>query len=292
MTAQNNTSSNTTTTPPLRQSTFVTADQSLAFGITLTPLPNQDVYFAIAIQSGYAWGAIGLGGTSMTDALVLMVYPNAAGTNATFSPRLVSRTHREPVPYPDLRVDALPGTGVANGTVMFAGVCRNCRAWATGSIRSAAADQGFIFALGPGASSGTGSDDAAAPLRIHGDYGSFTMDLKAATVAEGETPKAPVLDATTTKASRGATALSAKDGGRDWKAMFHALIMIFCFVGMFPMGILLIRLGEWVRWHAVHQVVTFCGVLAGMGLGIDVSLVYNRVGSSPPLPGQRMETAS
>ena len=259
----------------------MTADQSLAFAISLAAPPSADVYFALAMQAGYSWGAVGLGGTSMAGSLVLMVYADAAGTGATLSPRLAPPGHGEPAFAPALRVDPLPGTGAANGTVAFAGVCRNCRVWGTGTLDAGATAQGFIYALGPGGGSPSGSDDRAAPLRMHGDFGAFTMDLRAATRGAGKDEEgvgvAPVLNAATTRASAGAAGLWTSSGGRDWKAACHALLMVFCFVGMFPMGVLLIRLGEWARWHAVHQTVALCGVLAGMGLGIDVSRTYNRV---------------
>ncbi len=236
---------------------------------------STDLFFTLAVQSAFSWGAIGLGSNQMAGALVLMVYPNADGTNVTFSPRLATR-HTEPTPYPDLRVDVLPGTGLVNGTMILSARCHNCRSWPGGAIDVSRSDQPCVYALGPEGAA-LSSDDPAAWLRYHEDYGSFTIDLAGAT---GPAAGAPLLNEADTATSSGAVlAWSAGGGKRDLASLFHALIMIFCFVALMPMGILVIRLGEWVRWHAVNQAIALALVLVGAGLGIYISTLYLRVSS-------------
>jgi hypothetical protein len=239
------------------------------------PNSQTDLYFTLALQPAYSWGAVGLGKSSMAGSLMFVLYSNAAGTNVTLSPR-IARGHSEPVPYPEARVEALPGTGLINDTLVFMGACRNCRSWPGGSVDVSSQQQWGVFALGP--LGGGSSDDIGAPLRIHSDVGAFTVDLRGAAAPAGGETRPPVISREAAKAGgQGVVQRWTKGGIRDWKATFHGLIMIFCFVGMFPMGILIMRLGGWVRWHAAHQVVGLAGVITAFGLGISISLSYNRV---------------
>ncbi len=86
----------------------------------------------------------------MKGALVFMMFQNKAGTNATLSPRISSRSV-EPGWSPDFKVQALPGTGVddAAETLVFNGRCSNCRSWSGGSLDVTSAHEPFIYAVGP-----------------------------------------------------------------------------------------------------------------------------------------------
>ena len=250
-------------------------DQSLAFGLSIPDDGSGKLFFSLAVQTAYQWGAIGLGNDHMPGTLVLLAYANRAGTNVTFSPRLVAGRNAEPAPYADLQVELASGTVVANGTLMVRGVCSNCLSWPGGGavdVRSTA--QKAIYALGPEGS--FSSDDPAAALKYHSAYGSFTMDMAAAT-GPAAAAGPPVLDQSDTKQSSGATLASGADGKKDWYSVFHALIMVFCFIGLMPLGILIIRLGEWARWHAFNQGLALLLVLVGAGLGFYISGLYNRV---------------
>lgn len=261
-------------TPPQKQSVFVSPDQELAFGITIPEdSTSEDVYFTLAAQPAVGWAAVGLGADTMSgNALVLMVYASASGKNVTFSPRLTSQGRSEPAPYPDLRFEVLPSTGLYNGTFMFSARCFNCRRWpGGGSIDVNSAAQRFIYAAGP--SYDVNSDDAAAPLKFHRSYGSFSMDLRA---AQGPS-QAPTLNSQTAKKSQGAALTGeSKRDGRDWSALFHAVILVFCFVGLLPFGLVVLRVGNWPRWHAINQTIALIGIIVGFGLGVHISFKYNR----------------
>ncbi len=226
------------------------------------------------VQQIFAWGAVGLGNDQMAGALILMVYPNMAGDNVTFSPRLASR-HAEPVYYPDLQVEILAGTGIINDTFVLSALCHNCRHWPGalpgGWIDVTHSDQRSIFALGP--EGDFASDDPAAPLRYHEAYGSFSIDMKAATGPAAP----PVLDSSTTQQSSGAVMLSGSGGHKDWASVMHALAMIFAFAVLFPFGVVVLRWTDKVPYHAIIQGIAVVSVLVGFGLAMYISTLYNRV---------------
>ncbi|KAL1881422.1 hypothetical protein VTK73DRAFT_3940 [Phialemonium thermophilum] len=209
----------------------------------------------------------------MRGALVLLMYPNSRGDNTTFSPRL-STGNTEPEFYPDLHVDSLPGTGFDEGTGVYtlAAVCRNCRIWPEGGrIDVESSAQKCIFAAGPVGFDG--SDDVRAPLRYHAEYGSFTINLVAASGSStGAAPAISVANATTD----GAALLRAASGKRDWASTLHAILMIWAFFAIMPLGFLILRMGQKVSWHGISQGAAFVVVLVGVGLGFYISTLYNR----------------
>lgn len=253
------------------QSTFVSPAGDLAFSITIPSDSDADIYFTLAAPAEVSWVAVGLGSDTMRGALVLMAYLSSSENAVTFSPRLATG-HHEPTFYPDLKVEALNGTGLFDGIYHFSGRCGNCRSWPGGGrldVKSSA--QKCIFANGPGGL--VGSDRPDAPLRFHSGYGSFAIDLAAATGPAG----VPTIPTDPDEVGSGATLGKAKNGKRDWASLAHAVIMVGTFVGVMPMGVLVLRLGGWVRWHGVNQGVALVGVITGAGLGIHISTLYNRV---------------
>ncbi|KAJ9141691.1 Integral membrane protein [Pleurostoma richardsiae] len=252
------------------QATFLSPAGNFAFALTVpTDGDNADLYFTLAMSAALSWGAVGLGSNSMSHALVLMIYASGSGKNITFSPRIASG-HSEPALYKELDYTVLPGTGIVNGTLVYSAVCHNCRSWpGGGALDFKGTAEQAIFAMGPAGAAP--NDDRAAPLRYHAQYGSFTIDMRSAAGPAA----APVLSS----ASRNdGTALlgGGKSGQRDWAATMHAVIMVFCFVGLMPFGILILRLGEWVRWHGANQGLAAVGVIVGFGLGVRTSLLYVR----------------
>jgi hypothetical protein len=204
---------------------------------------------------------------------MFMIYPSASEENVTFSPRLAT-DHTEPEFYPSLDVETLANaTGLVDqSTYVYTAVCRNCRAWPGGLLDVNSTSQQFIFATGPGGAAGSDSDQAS--VKLHYEHGAFTMDMQHATG-----PAAPaVLNAVTADDNEGSTLVGEPvEGMNDWVALVHAVFMIGCFVGLMPLGILIVRLGGWVRWHGLNQGVAMIGVIVGVGLGIKAGTLYNRV---------------
>lgn len=222
---------------------------------------------------GLSWAAVGMGGYKMPGSLMFMIYPSASGKNVTFSPRLAT-DHTEPEFYRSLDVETIVNaTGLMNETTyVYSAVCHNCRAWRGGSLDVNSTTQQFIFATGPGGNTGSDSDQAS--VKLHYEHGAFTMDMRQATGPAGPA----VLNAATADDNEGSALVGDPvEGMNDWVAVIHAVLMIGCFVGLMPFGILILRLGGWVRWHGLNQGVAMVGVIVGLGLGIKAGTLYNRV---------------
>ena len=71
----------------------------------------------------------------------------------------------------------------------------------------------------------------------------------------------------------------------DGMSTAHAGVMVLVFVVLLPVGVLVLRFGDEVRWHGVLQGVSLLGGLVGAGLGVSVSFSYQRV--SPSLQESR-----
>lgn len=215
----------------------------------------------------------------MAGSLILMAYSSSSGKNVTVSPRIATG-HSEPVYNPDIKIEALDGTGLVNDArYVFNGRCSNCRSWTGGSIDVTSKNQSFLYATGPDGDINSDSPDAS--VKMHLTYGNFKLDMVHATSA-GAVPVIPTSNSTSSVAT---TQGLSVEGKRDIAAQIHAVIMVFCFVGLFPFGILVLRLGNWVRWHAVNQGLAMIGVIIGFGLGVHVSSFYNRVSYSEAILG-------
>lgn len=218
-----------------------------------------------------------MGNDKMKGTLVFMAYASASADNVTFSPRL-AHAETEPQFYAGLDYETIAnGTGLVNGsTFVYSAVCHNCRRWPDGGqLDVTSAAEAFIFATG--AFGDLTTDNQRASVRMHDEHGVFTMDLQHATGEAG-----PVtLNATTV--DDGATLVGKiTETDRDWFALFHAVIMIGCFVGLLPLGVLLLKFGKWVRWHGVNQAFALLCIIVGFGLGIKTSTLYNRVSCFSP----------
>ncbi|KAI3322332.1 iron reductase domain protein [Xylariaceae sp. AK1471] len=260
-------------TRAVSSSIFVSPQKDLAFALNVPDdASSSDLFFSIAFPVHTSWVAVGLGASTMkANPLVLMAYPSASGKNVTISPRRCY-THSEPVYDSEIDVQALPGTGLFNDTTyIFNGVCSNCRSWPSkGKIDISSTAQDMAYGIGP--SGDTRSNDPQESVKVHWNYGSFTMDLVHATGAGG----VPEIPASENVTSVGVVQQLAKTGHVDTRAILHAVFMILAFVGMWPFGILVLRVGGSVRWHAINQGAAFGVVLIGAILGFVMSPSYNR----------------
>lgn len=267
-------------------SIFVSGTNDIAFALNVPNNSATDLYFSILLPTQRSWGAIGLGANQMAGALMIVVYGSENGQNVTVSPRLASG-HSEPVYTPDISIQTLPGTGLVNGSAayLFNGKCTNCRSWKpsgkggegdgkNNTLDIKSTEQSFLHATGPLGRSAVQSDAKDAPLKMHYSYGTFTLDMVRATGAGG----VPVISPNGTNPGRvGTTQRLQVEGKTNRAGSAHAVIMVFVFVGLLPFGTLVLRLGNWVRWHAINQGLGGLLVIIGFGLGADISKLYNRV---------------
>jgi hypothetical protein len=263
---------------------FISPSQDIAFALRVPNDASNDIYFTLAGLATNTYTAVGLGSTTMSDALVFILYASADGQNVTFSPRLSYRD-AEPVLYPELRVEALPGTGLVDDSLVYAGRCANCLSYPLGALDTTAAQQPFIYAAGPaGASSRTTplqSDDPGAALLYHASYGSFYIDMARAV---GE-PGAPDMRGVPTgggAASSAGVALGPKcrTNQTDAVLVIHGVVMVLCFLGLMPFGVVVLRVYGLVRWHWINQALALGLVVVGAGLGVWDGFQYNRVSTA------------
>jgi hypothetical protein len=252
-------------------SVFITPSRDLGFALNVPNDDSEDLLFSMQMPSSVTWGAIGLGTNVMSGALVLMMYADSTGNNITISPR-ISYDTTEPVYSPDIDIETLPGTGlIDDSTYIFNGRCRNCRAWNIGRIDVTNPQQSMIYATGE--SGWLRSDDLQVSTQRHWSYGDFTMDLVRATGPA----QVPVITPSEDTGLVGSIQGLNETGDKDLVGMLHAVLMVFCFIGLFPFGVLILRLGRWVRWHWINNVVALLFAVLGSGLGFKLSTTYNRV---------------
>lgn len=165
--------------------------------------------------------------------------------------------------------DAHPNNGINDGVYFGAGTCQNCTE--KSGIDPTSKSQQFIFAVGPPGKAPR-SDSTSAPLRRHGLYGHFALDMTQAQGTSlpqlGTKPVGVVMDAKVTvdheRASSG-----------------HALVMGLAFVIVFPLGIFMLRVLGRPKLHMYFQSFGFLLVLLGFISGLVVSKTYNRVRATP-----------
>jgi Cytochrome domain of cellobiose dehydrogenase len=272
--------------PYSNHSIFVNADGAIAFAFAI-PEDNPDQFwFTLRVHRSHAWGAVGLGSEDMPGALYLMVYDNGEQKNTTFSPR-VAYGYYEPAYYRDFHYELLEGTGIYDDHMVVMGKClRNCFTWPAkgtdgGRIDINSAHEKGIYGLGP--LEGFTSDNLDESLKYHVQYGSFYMDM---TRAHGAT-RAPVL--TDESRSEGAVLHDKFVRQADIMSTMHAVAMVLAIVLLMPLGVVMLRLGNLVRMHAINQTIALVLVFVGFGIGIATSYRYQRVGSTDTVSRRQEE---
>ncbi|KAK1530931.1 uncharacterized protein CCOS01_06034 [Colletotrichum costaricense] len=252
----------------LGQSTFVAPENNVAFGFTVPENSGEDIFFTMRAPIDRTWAAIGIGQDRMAGSLIFMIYRDETGNNVTFSPRIAYGNY-EPTYYNNMQWDVLAGTGVFNNSMYFSARCTaHCRSWVGGWIDVSNENQKAIYAVGPKGSFFSNKQDTS--VKFHEEFGRFTLNMKR-TVGPGD---APVLK--DSSVNEGTTQVSANDGRRDYKSIFHAVLMVGSLVFLIPFGAILLRFGNMVRWPALNQGVALVIVLIGFVLGVLTSFWYSR----------------
>ena len=263
-------------------SASTTVGGGLSFAINVPSNSSDALFLNFRLPAGRtSWGAFGLG-SSMTDTLMFVVYPNAAGNGITVSPRL-STGHVMPQHDDSVKFTLLPGSGIENDSYSVKGMCENCRSWSGGSLDTTSDSQQLIWASGP-ATPSVASDDLNARINVHQAKGLFSIDMKTASGTPG-VPSFPLSDTTTTGSdnNRG----DPFDSGRPTffskspLIVAHGFLMVFVFLIVLPAGYAVLRLFDKVLIHASIQVLGFLLVLISTALGIVCSKQYSLVSFLP-----------
>jgi hypothetical protein len=142
-----------------------------------------------------------------------------------------------------------------------------------GTLRLGQNKQEFLYAFGPDGS--IGSDSVSAGLKRHDSYGNFWMDMTKSQVANDGAASVPSGDALTKMSNADADGQAQSDGDKITPA--HAAFMLATFIIIFPLGAVLLRLMDNVRAHYITQSIGALASIVGLGLGIYLSTMYNKV---------------
>ncbi|KAL2152981.1 hypothetical protein VTH82DRAFT_4136 [Thermothelomyces myriococcoides] len=247
------------------QSLFVLDSDTIAsFNV---PPESDDINFYVLTPDWYQYTAIGFG-TTMSDALILVMYPSADRKSVTVSPRK-AKGNTEPVYYPDTEV-VIHNTSIdeENANMVVNATCRRCLPYAKASSTSEVGQMAsMIFAVGPELS--LNSDDLDARIRRHVAYGNFEIDIRKATGEGG------VGDGISGEKS-GNAILSGERGlvkDSNKAATAHGILYAVVALAVAPFDSLVAAaLGtRWAWVHGVTGTAYFAFVIGAMVPGILVS---------------------
>ena len=197
---------------------------------------------------------------------MFMMYADSSGTKVTLSPRIGNGNY-EPAYTKEFVVELMPGSGIANDRMTANVRCQDCQVWSGGKIDSSNTKAPFIFARGPDGKFRSNSMDAS--VKRHAVYGSFTLDLTKA-MGSKAVPNADYAD-------RGGTVQLSRKSDRDLAPPFHAVFMLFVFVGLLPVGVMILRILNRPKWHGVNQAISVLLAFIGIALGFYIGTMYQRV---------------
>ncbi|THW33188.1 CBD9-like protein, partial [Aureobasidium pullulans] len=244
---------------------------SLALGLNTT---GNDLHFNMTAPSTYSWFAFGVG-SQMKNSMMFIGYPSSNGTGVTLSPRLATG-HQQPQYSSALDVEVV-SSSITNGAYQLMAICKNCTTWSLGTMDTTSTNQPFIFALGP-TGSAISSDSTSESIRQHSMYDSFTLDMQQASFSGSDTPAlSPSSGAASSDSGSGSASSSSSSdtamssGGSNTYNMVHGIFMSIAFVILFPLGVLVLRLGHSVIGHGIIQALAYCFVIVGLGTGIYLS---------------------
>lgn len=161
------------------------------------------------------------------------------------------------------------------------GVCYNYTTWSLGTMDTTSTDQPFIFALGP-STNAISSDSTSQSIAQHTIYNSFSMDMTQAAFSGSNTP-ALNSGGDSGSSQSGPSSGSSHGASENVYNRVHGIFMAIAFVILFPLGVLVLRLGHSVIGHGIIQATAYCFVIVGLGTGIYLSEKFGYVSSYFPL---------
>jgi hypothetical protein len=228
----------------------------------------------------------------MAGANIFVIYPSSDGKNVTLSTRQ-GVGNIQPLHTTAVQAVLLEGSGVSNG-IMTANIkCSNCNSWDGGSMDFSKSSTDWIYSVGSG--SPFKSDALDATITYHGPSGrsSFVWDLSPAKGGSSVNPfvavrtnggnatsggnatngdNAPNVTTTSTGSSSGSSPSASFDPEKfDRILLAHGVIAGLVFLGLFPIGGIVIRLFSFagVIWvHAAIQAIGHLLFIVAFGLGV------------------------
>lgn len=223
----------------------------------------------------------------MSNANVFIIYADGSG-NVTLSPR---HSSREAMPVYDSTIQAelLSGSGVENG-VMTANVrCSNCQSWqSSGSMDFTASSGGWIHARLSG--SAIDSTDIEQRIAQHSTHSEFTWPFAPAVGGASANPFQNTTLASNTTTTTGGSSGEGGSSTVDTATVLwiHGIFASIAFILLFPLGAILIRLGNfpgliWV--HAGLQMFAWLLFITAFGLGLYYGVTDHSMNETHPIIG-------
>lgn len=273
---------NTTFVPAA--STFYVPETETQFSVNIAN-DSSDVYLYFA-SPAYSWVGVGFG-EQMENSLMLIMYSDADGnstfyqsaraqgvakltsSDVTISPR-IGRKGGEPVFTNKIDIEVLDGTGIQDDMMILHARCSDCRVWPNGFLDATSPSQPMIYAFG--SPYPLQSSSPSADLKRHARYGSFMMDMTAATGTGGVPLKS--------SANSGVQGEGGMVKDSDRKTLAHAILGCLILFVFWPLNVLIAGFLRNVRIHVGFSVVMILSLGVVYGLGISTSNQYNRVSAS------------
>ena len=193
--------------------------------------------------------------------------------DVTVSPRIGAKGS-EPSFNASIDLTILPGTTLNNDTMLVLNArCANCRDY----FDSNATAQPMIYAFGNGQN--IQSDSPSAGLQRHYGYGSFTMNMLAAT-GPGGVPA-------NSSAPNGVEMQGNMVRDHDRAKLAHAILGCLALFVFWPLNMMIVAVFKNIKIHVAVSVVIMVFFIVSFALGGIVSGQYNRVSLfffSPSLP--------
>ncbi|KAH7322526.1 hypothetical protein B0I35DRAFT_458824 [Stachybotrys elegans] len=230
---------------------------------------SETVYFQIEAPTSFQWVGLGVG-RQMRGAVMFVMYEDGEG-NVTISNR-EGTGHVMPQPAEDINAVVLDGSGVIDDRMIA-----NVRYSNTGDL-DLSGSSSWIMATKAGPSLNSADQDET--IEVHDSVWSFSVDLAQASVASDANPFTENNDGNDGPAPDGEDGEDGNSGGaiveqtgspNDGLILAHGVILCIVFVGIWPVGSLLMPLlGKWYI-HAAWQMVGFTAMWAGFALGYIVA---------------------
>ncbi|KAI5235959.1 CBD9-like protein [Aureobasidium subglaciale] len=237
---------------------------ALALGLNTT---SNDLHFNMSAPSTYSWFAFGTG-NQMRNSLMFIGYPSSNGSGITLSPRL-STGHQQPQ-YTDTKDVEVVSSSITNGQYQIMAICKNCTTWSLGSISTTSTSQPFIFALGPTGET-ISSDSTSENIDQHRLYNSFNLDMQQASFSGSSSPALSPSSGAESGTTSSSSSSAASSAPSEIYNRVHGIFGAIAFVILFPLGVLVLRLGHSVIGHGIVQATAYCFVIVTLGTGIYLS---------------------
>lgn len=237
-----------------------------------------DIFFQLSAPTTYSWVALAQG-TRMSNANMFVMYSSADGANVTLSPRTTPE-HVMPTHNDAADITILDGTGISDGRMTANVRCGNCHEWSSGSmsVQGGSSDWLYAYLQGPAID----SDDLDAAITQHGRMGNFQWDLSRAIGGSSANPFADAAATTASSSGSGSESVPRQYG------QAHGALASIAFVGIFPIGAILVRLASMpgLAWiHGGLQLLGYALFIAAAGLGIYMADVQDLSGEPHAIIG-------